>query len=209
MRRQTSGTRLNQGQIAARRRREKIFVALGIAAVALALLTLAALLIDLAIAGVPRLSLGFLHELPVAAGSAGRHSLGLGRVASRDPRDGRREHSARRRRRHVPGGICPAELGDAHHRDQRHEPRRGAVDRVWPARARPVRLWPGHGPEHPDGRPHAGPADPADHHRCHARGDPGGAVEHPRGRVRHRRHEGAGHARPRAPGRGARRSSPA
>ena len=47
------GTRLNQGQIAARRRREKIFVALGIAAVALALLTLAALLIDLAIAGVP------------------------------------------------------------------------------------------------------------------------------------------------------------
>src|SRR5918995_1691940 len=55
---------LNQGQINSRRRREKIFVALGIGSVALALLTLAALLIDLAIAGFPRLSFDFFTSFP-------------------------------------------------------------------------------------------------------------------------------------------------
>ncbi|QRM34366.1 phosphate ABC transporter permease PstA [Microvirga sp. VF16] len=76
-----SGSTLDQGQIDSRRRREKIFVALGIGSVALALLTLAALLLDLAIAGVPRLSLEFFTSFPSRrAAQAGILSAWVGSV---------------------------------------------------------------------------------------------------------------------------------
>ena len=44
--------------------------------------------LDMAVDGAPRLDLGFLHQLSVAAAGAGRHSLGLGRQHAGDDRDG-------------------------------------------------------------------------------------------------------------------------
>jgi phosphate transport system permease protein len=60
----TSPTRLSENNIKGRRRREKIFVALGLASTLIGLVTLAALLIDLAVAGLPRLSWEFFTSFP-------------------------------------------------------------------------------------------------------------------------------------------------
>src|SRR5829696_2358210 len=63
----------------ARRRREKIFVVLGLASTLVGLITLALLLIDLAAAGLPRLSWEFFTSFPSRrAGQAGILSAWVG-----------------------------------------------------------------------------------------------------------------------------------
>jgi phosphate transport system permease protein len=59
-----SSSPLRPDQIQGRRRREKIFVVLGLASTLVGLLTLALLLADLAIAGLPRLSWDFFTSFP-------------------------------------------------------------------------------------------------------------------------------------------------
>jgi phosphate transport system permease protein len=59
-----SPIRLSKNNIKGRRRREKIFIALGLASTLIGLVTLAALLIDLAVAGLPRLSWEFFTTFP-------------------------------------------------------------------------------------------------------------------------------------------------
>ena len=48
--------------------------------------------------------------------------------------------AARRRRRHLPRGVRAEELAHRAHRDQRHQPRRRALDRLRPPGAGPLRL---------------------------------------------------------------------
>jgi ABC-type phosphate transport system permease subunit len=55
-------------------------------------------------------------------------------------------------------GIRQAQLAHQHHRDQHHQPGRRAVDRLWPAGARHLRLPVRLRPEHPLGRPDPGAA---------------------------------------------------
>ena len=136
-------------------------------------LTFAALFVDMAIDGVPRLDLGFLHQLPVAPRRRRR--------ASCRPGSARLLVMLVTAFFAVPLGVAagvyleeyaPQELGHRHHRDQHHQPRRRAVDRLRPAGAGPVRLPVRPRPEHPVGGPDAGAAHPADRDRRHARGDP-------------------------------------
>jgi phosphate transport system permease protein len=71
----------NSSRLAARRRREKIFVVLGLASTLVGLVTLALLLIDLAAAGRPRLSWEFFTSFPSRrAGQAGILSAWVGSV---------------------------------------------------------------------------------------------------------------------------------
>ena len=57
-------SRIDADQIRSRRRRERIFIVLGLLSTLVGLVTLAALLIDLAVAGVPRLSWDFFTSFP-------------------------------------------------------------------------------------------------------------------------------------------------
>jgi hypothetical protein len=125
---------------------------------------------------------GFLHQLPVAAGGQRRHPLGLGGHHSGHAGDRAGGRSARRRRRHLPRRIRAEEPAHRHHRDQRDQPRRRAVDHLRPAGARPVRLPVRPRPEHRRRRPDARPPDPAGGHRRHPRGDSHHPAEHPRRR---------------------------
>ena len=71
----------NSARVAARRRREKIFVVLGLASTLVGLITLALLLIDLAAAGLPRLSWEFFISFPSRrASQAGILSAWVGSV---------------------------------------------------------------------------------------------------------------------------------
>jgi phosphate transport system permease protein len=71
----------NSSRVSARRRREKVFVVLGLASTLVGLVTLALLLIDLAAAGLPRLSWEFFTSFPSRrASQAGILSAWVGSV---------------------------------------------------------------------------------------------------------------------------------
>jgi phosphate transport system permease protein len=71
----------NSARLAGRRRRERIFMVLGLASTLVGLVTLALLLIDLAAAGLPRLSWDFFTSFPSRrAGQAGILSAWVGSV---------------------------------------------------------------------------------------------------------------------------------
>jgi phosphate transport system permease protein len=76
---QTSPSRLNERRIRERRAREKTFIALGLLSTLIGLFTLTALLVDLAIAGLPRLTWEFFTSFPSRrAGQAGILSAWVG-----------------------------------------------------------------------------------------------------------------------------------
>jgi phosphate transport system permease protein len=76
---QARSPRLDVRRIGARRRREKIFIALGLLSTLIGLVTLAALLMDLAVAGLPRISWEFFTNFPSRrAGQAGILSAWVG-----------------------------------------------------------------------------------------------------------------------------------
>jgi phosphate transport system permease protein len=76
---QTSPSRLNERRIRERRGREKTFIALGLLSTLIGLFTLTALLVDLAIAGLPRLTWEFFTSFPSRrAGQAGILSAWVG-----------------------------------------------------------------------------------------------------------------------------------
>ena len=160
-----SRTRELRAIIRSHKRWDVIFGVLGLLAMMVGILTLAALFIDMAIDGVPRLTGDFFTSFPSRRAGAGRHPVGLGRLDAGDAghRAGRRP--GRHRRRDLPRGVRAQELVHRHHRDQHHQPRGRAVDRLRPAGARPVRLHLRPRAEHPVGRPDAGAADPADRDR--------------------------------------------
>jgi phosphate transport system permease protein len=77
----TRASEAKSPRVHARRRREKIFVVLGLASTLVGLVTLALLLVDLAVAGLPRLSWDFFTSFPSRrAGQAGILSAWVGSV---------------------------------------------------------------------------------------------------------------------------------
>ena len=112
-----------------------------VALVLIALITLAGLLIDLAIAGNSRAQLGFFRQFSVPARQAGRHSLGLGGFASRHFGHRVDRGSDGSGRGDLPRRICAQNWITEHHRDQRHQSRRRPVHRLWSSGAWDFRVW--------------------------------------------------------------------
>src|SRR6185295_4540385 len=139
---------------------------------------------------------GRLHQLPLASRGPGRDSFGLGGLDAGDAHDRVLRRAARRRRRRLSRGVRGEELGHRPDRDQHHQPRGRAVDRLRPARARTVRLSVRPWPVDPVGGADARAAHPAGGDRRHARGDPLHPAGHPRGLLRARRHAVADRALP-------------
>src|SRR3954469_5845926 len=136
--------------------------------------------------------MGLFHQLPFAPAGAGGHPLGVGRVHPGDADDSIFRRAARRRLRYLPRGVRGEELGHRHHRNQHHQPRRRALDRLRPAGVGAFRLPVRPRPFDSRCRPHAGASNPAGCDRGHARGHPLDSAGHPRGRVRARRNAVAG-----------------
>ena len=81
------------------------------------------------------LQLGFLHQLSVAQGRARRNPVGLGRHSLIMLVTAIVRGAGRRRGGDLSRGVRAEELVHGDHRDQHHEPRRRALDRLRPAGA--------------------------------------------------------------------------
>jgi hypothetical protein len=175
--------------IARHRTWDWLFGILGVFALMFAVLVFATLFGQMLQNGLPHLSWDFFTSFPSRrAASAGILSAWVGH-GSGHAGDGAGGRAARRRRRHLPRRIRAEEPAHRHHRDQRDQPRRRAVDHLRPAGARLVRLPVRPRPEHRRRRPDARPPDPAGGHRRHPRGDSHHPAEHPRSGLCLRRHQ--------------------
>ena len=183
--------------VAGNKNRDKLFAVLGLLSTFIGMLTLAALLADLAIDGLARLKPHFFTSFPSRfAGQAGILSAWVGTIlvmivtavtAIPD----------RRRRRRLSGGIRSEKLVHRADRDQHRQPRRGAVHRLWLDGAGPVCLSVRIRPERAVSGAHAGFADLADRHRRHPRIHPRRSRKHERSGLCPRRDKMANHQRSR------------
>ena len=153
-------------------------------------LTFAALFVDMAIDGVPRLDSDFFTTFPSRRAGAGRASCRRGSASTlvmlvtASPRCRSASAAGVYLEEYAPKNWSPTSSRSTSPTSPAC-PRSSTACWRWAVRL-PVRLR----AEHPLGRAHAGAADPADRHRGHARGDPRDSRSDPRGPTRWARPSG-------------------